>query len=80
VCLATGVGLWRSQPLAIKAAYGVTLFLTMQSVAVLFMARAMLWRNDPTATRLRRCAGADFRRAGDVDGTVAQDVLAATRR
>jgi hypothetical protein len=50
VCLATGAGLWRSQPLAIKAAYGVTVFLTLQAAAVLLMAGVMLWRGDPTAT------------------------------
>jgi hypothetical protein len=50
VCLATGVGLWRGQALAIKAAYGVTAFMTLQAASVLAMGMVMLWRQDPTAT------------------------------
>jgi hypothetical protein len=50
VCLASGVGLWRNNALAIKAAFGVTAFLTMQAAAVLAMASVMLLRHDPTAT------------------------------
>jgi hypothetical protein len=48
--LATSVGLWRSHPTAIKAAYGLTTFLTLQAAAVLAMAAVMAWRQDPTAT------------------------------
>jgi hypothetical protein len=50
ICFATAVGLWRGSPLAIKAAYGVTAFLTLQAAAVLAMGYLMLWRQDPTAT------------------------------
>jgi hypothetical protein len=50
VCLGTAFGLWRGSPLAVKAAYGVTAFLTLQAAAVLAMGYLMLWRQDPTAT------------------------------
>ena len=50
VCFGTAFGLWRGSPLAIKAAYGVTAFLTLQAAAVLAMGYLMLWRQDPTAT------------------------------
>jgi hypothetical protein len=50
VCLATAVGLWQRHPTAIKAAYGLTAFLTLQATAVLAMAGVMAWRHDPTAT------------------------------
>jgi hypothetical protein len=50
LCLATGVGLWRRQAVAVRVAYGVTSFLTLQAAAVLAMATVMLWRHDPTAT------------------------------
>ena len=50
ICLATGVGLWRGSATAIKAAYGVAAFLTLQAAAVLAMGGVMLWRDDPTAS------------------------------
>lgn len=50
ICLATGVGLWRGHPTAIKAAYGVAAFMTLQAAAVLAMGAVMLWRGDPTAS------------------------------
>jgi hypothetical protein len=50
LCLAVGVGLWRGNPTAIKAAYGITAFMTIQAASVLAMGTVMLWRQDPTAT------------------------------
>jgi hypothetical protein len=50
--LATGMGLWRGYPIAVKAAYGVTAFMTIQAASVLAMGVVMLWRQDPTATPL----------------------------
>jgi hypothetical protein len=50
ICLATGVGLWRGNATAIKAAYGVAAFMTLQAAAVLAMGGVMLWRHDPTAS------------------------------
>jgi hypothetical protein len=49
-CLAAGVGLWRNRPAAIKGAYALAAFITLQSAAVLAMGAVMLWRHDPTAT------------------------------
>ncbi|HET8626026.1 MAG TPA: hypothetical protein VFL91_01315 [Thermomicrobiales bacterium] len=49
-CLATGVGLWRGRAAAIKAAYGLAAFLTLQGASVLAMGAVMLWRRDPTAS------------------------------
>jgi hypothetical protein len=49
-CVATAIGLWRGSAVALKAAYGLTTFLTLQAVAVLAMAAVMLVRGDPTAT------------------------------
>ena len=50
ICLGVGVGLWRGSALAIKAAYGVVAFLTLQAAAVLAMGGVMLWRDDPAAS------------------------------
>lgn len=50
ICLATGVGLWRGDATATKAAYGVATFMTLQATAVLAMGGGMLWRDDPTAS------------------------------
>ena len=50
VCVATGIGLWRQAPMAIKAAYAVTSFMTLQAVSVLAMGAVMLARQDPTST------------------------------
>jgi hypothetical protein len=50
LCLATGVGLWRGQATARRAAYGVAAFMAMQAAAVLAMGGVMLWRHDPTAS------------------------------
>jgi hypothetical protein len=50
LCFITGVGLWRGQATARKAAYGVAAFMTMQAAAVLAMGSVMLWRHDPTAS------------------------------
>jgi hypothetical protein len=50
MCLATGVGLWRDSAIAIKAAYGVLAFMTLQASSVLAMGTIMIWRGDPTAT------------------------------
>jgi hypothetical protein len=49
VCLAAGAGLWRGNPSAIRAAYGVASFMTFQAAAVLAMGAVMLWRRDPSA-------------------------------
>jgi hypothetical protein len=49
-CLATSIGLWRGAAAAIKAAYGVTAFLTLQAASVLAMGVVMLARHDPTAS------------------------------
>src|SRR5207244_13612741 len=46
----TGIGLWRQQAMAIRAAYGLATFLTLQGASVLAMGVIMLWRADPTAT------------------------------
>ena len=35
---------------AVKAAYGVAAFMTLQAASVLAMGTVMLWRQDPTAT------------------------------
>jgi hypothetical protein len=50
ICLWTGVGLWRGSATAVKAAYGVAAFMTLQAASVLAMGTVMLWRQDPTAT------------------------------
>ncbi len=50
ICLVTGIGLWRGSLLAVKAAYGVTAFMTLQAASVLAMGSVMLVRQDPTAT------------------------------
>ncbi len=50
ICLATGVGLWRGSALAVRAAYGVAAFMTLQAAAVLAMGAVMLWRDDPAAS------------------------------
>jgi hypothetical protein len=50
ICVATGVGLWRRHATAVKAAYAVTAFMTLQAASVLAMGGVMLWRQDPTAT------------------------------
>ena len=50
ICLATGVGLWRGSAAAVKAAFGVAAFLTLQAAAVLAMGGVMLWRDDPTSS------------------------------
>jgi hypothetical protein len=50
LCVAVGVGLWRGNPTAIKAAYGITAFMTIQAASVLAMGTVMLWHQDPTAT------------------------------
>ena len=50
ICLATGVGLWRGSPTAVRAAYGIAAFMTLQAASVLAMGTVMLWRQDPTAT------------------------------
>jgi len=50
ICLATGVGLWRGSPVAVKVAYGIAAFMTLQAASVLAMGAVMLWRHDPTAT------------------------------
>ncbi len=50
ITLATALGLWRGQPLAIKAAYGLASFLTLELAAVLAMGAVMLWRQDPHAS------------------------------
>src|SRR5947209_18391265 len=46
----TGLGLWRQRATAIRAAYGLASFLTLQGASVLAMGVIMLWRADPTAT------------------------------
>jgi hypothetical protein len=46
----TGVGLWRQQATAIRAAYGLAAFLMLQGASVLAMGIIMLWRADPTAS------------------------------
>ena len=50
VSVATGVGLWRGDSIARKAAYGVMAFLVLQAASVLAMGIVMLARQDPTAT------------------------------
>ena len=46
----TAAGLWRGRAPALKAAYGLAGFLTLQGAAVLAMGAVMLWRRDPTAS------------------------------
>lgn len=46
----TGVGLWNATRSAVKTAYALASFLTLQSAAVLAMGVVMLWRHDPTAS------------------------------
>jgi hypothetical protein len=46
----TGLGLWRGSGSALKAAYGLASFLTLQGASVLVMGAVMLGRADPTAT------------------------------
>ncbi len=50
ICLATGAGLWRDSATALRAAYGVASFMTLQATSVLAMGAVMLWRHDPTAS------------------------------
>jgi hypothetical protein len=50
IAVATGAGLWRSSPFAVKAAYGLAAFMTLQAFAVLAMGTVMVLRNDPTAS------------------------------
>jgi hypothetical protein len=50
LAIGTGVGLWRANGTAAKAATGVAAFLTLQASAVLAMGTIMLLRGDPTAT------------------------------
>jgi hypothetical protein len=50
LAIGTGIGLWRGNRTAAKAATGVAAFLTLQAAAVLAMGTIMLLRNDPTAT------------------------------
>jgi hypothetical protein len=50
VCLAAGIGLWRGSATAVKAAYGVAAFMTLQAAAVLAMGAVMLWHRDLTAS------------------------------
>lgn len=52
LALCTGVGLWRGNATATKAATGVAAFLTLQASAVLAMGLIMVARDDPTATPL----------------------------
>jgi len=52
LALWTGVGLWRGNATATKAATGVAAFLTLQASAVLAMGLIMVARDDPTATPL----------------------------
>jgi hypothetical protein len=42
--------LWRQQATALRAAYGLAAFLTLQGASVLALGIIMLWRADPTAT------------------------------
>ena len=50
ICLGVGLGLWRGNAVAIKAAYGVIAFMVLQAAAVLAMGGVMLWRDDPAAS------------------------------
>jgi hypothetical protein len=50
LALWTGVGLWTAKPSAIKVAYGLASFLTLQGASVLTMGVVMLMRQDPTAS------------------------------
>src|SRR5579864_7658120 len=43
----TGYGLWQDRSSAIKAAYAMASFLTMQGTSVFAMGLVMLWRQDP---------------------------------
>jgi hypothetical protein len=45
-----GIGLWRGRPTAIRVAYGLASFLTLQGASVLAMGVVMLARQDPTAS------------------------------
>jgi hypothetical protein len=50
ICLGVGVGFWRGNATARKAAYGVVAFMVLQATSVLAMGSVMLWRDDPTAS------------------------------
>jgi hypothetical protein len=50
VAIWTGYGLWQGVGAAIKAAYAMASFLTMQGASVFAMGLVMLWRQDPTAS------------------------------
>jgi hypothetical protein len=50
VAVWTGYGLWQGRGSAVKAAYALASFLTMQGASVFAMALVMLWRQDPTAS------------------------------
>jgi len=50
LALWAGVGLWRGRSTAIRAAYGLASFLTLQGASVLTMGVIMLARQDPTAS------------------------------
>jgi len=50
VAVWTGCGLWQGRGSAIKAAYAMASFLTMQGASVFAMGVVMLWRQDPTAS------------------------------
>jgi hypothetical protein len=50
IALWTGFGLWRGRRAAIKTAYGLASFLTLQGASVFAMGAVMLWRQDPTAS------------------------------
>lgn len=50
VAIWTGYGVWQGRGAAIKAAYALATFLTMQGASVFAMALVMLWRQDPTAS------------------------------
>ena len=50
VAIWTGYGLWQGRGSAIKAAYALATFLTMQGASVFAMGLVMLWRQDPTAS------------------------------
>jgi hypothetical protein len=50
ISLASAIGLWRRNPGAIQATYGLMSFLTLELAAVLAMGLVMLWRQDPHAS------------------------------
>ena len=50
IALATGIGLLRERPLALRATYGVAGFLTLMGAAVSSMGIVMLVQDDPAAT------------------------------